>query len=148
MPTPYSKLFNSFLNKIEDDLYAQFTKEELDSDLIDLLNSAIVNFDYPKTDIYSKDDQLQTFSEELSIFEIEILANLMTLEWIKRQIKSIYVIKQAMTDSDFKLTSQANHLKMLLELKKVTESDIEKLQNKYSYRTKNHQANFEGLAGD
>jgi|SRR5690606_9137518 len=148
MPTPYSNLFNSFLSKIEDDLYAQYTKEQLDSDLIDLLNSAIINFEYPKVDIYNKNDETQEFNEDLSIFEIEILANLMTLEWIKRQIKSIYVIKQAMTDSDFRITSQANHLKMLLELKKVTESDIDKLQNKYSYRTSNHQANFEGLAGD
>lgn len=148
MPTPYSNLFNSFLSKIEDDLYAQYTKEQLDSDLIDLLNSAIINFEYPKVDIYNKNDETQEFIEDLSIFEIEILANLMTLEWIKRQIKSIYVIKQAMTDSDFRITSQANHLKMLLELKKVTESDIDKLQNKYSYRTSNHQANFEGLAGD
>ncbi len=120
----------------------------MDSDLIDLLNSAIINFEYPKVDIYNKNDETQEFNEDLSIFEIEILANLMTLEWIKRQIKSIYVIKQAMTDSDFRITSQANHLKMLLELKKVTESDIDKLQNKYSYRTSNHQANFEGLAGD
>lgn len=147
MSTPYSKVFDSFLSKIEDTRYLEMTNEEVVNDLLKLLNSAIVRFEYPKVDILDKDDTSETFNLEISHIEVEIIANLMTLEWIKRQTKSISLIKQAMTDRDFKLTSQANHLKVLMELKLDIEKDVNELKNKYSYQN-NHKANFDGLAGD
>lgn len=147
MSTPYSLIFDSFLSKIEDTRYSEMTNEEVENDMMKLLNSGIVRFEYPKVDIFNKDDSTQTFNVDLSQIEIEIIAGLMSLEWIKRQTKSISVIKQSMNDRDFKLTSQANHLKVLMELKLDVEKDVENLKNKYSYQN-NLKAYFEGLAGD
>lgn len=146
MSTPYEKLFDSFLSKIEDDLYTSLSID-VESDLTKLLNSAIVQFDFPKVDIFDKDDELLTFNVDLSIHEVEILANLMKLEWIKRQINSVGLLRQMLGDKDFRLTSQANHLKVLLDLKDETDKDINSLITKYSYAS-NRQSLYDGLSGD
>lgn len=146
MTTPFDKLFDSFLSKIEDDLYANLSVD-VEADMTKLLNSAIVQFDFPKVDIFDKDDDAQQFNVDLSIHEIEILSNLMTLEWIKRQMKSVSLLKQMLGDKDFRLTSQANHLKVLIDLKAETEKEVQSLITKYSY-TNNRQSLYGGLSGD
>lgn len=147
MSTPYSTLFDSFLAKIEDVRYQNMTQLEAEDDMIKLLNSAIVSFEYPKVDVYDKDDVLKQFNQVLGVKEVEILANLMKLEWINRQMNSIYLLKQSLTNSDFKMTSQAHHLQSLIKLKNETENFINDLKTKYSY-SKDHKANFYGLAGE
>jgi hypothetical protein len=146
MSTPYENLFDSFLSKIEDDLYTNI-QFDVEADLTKLLNTAIVQFDFPKVNIFDKDDTLQQFNVDLSVHEIEILANLMKLEWIKRQINSVSLLKQMVGDKDFRLTSQANHLKVLIDLKSETEKEINSLVTKYSY-TNNRQSLYGGLSGD
>lgn len=147
MPTPYEKIFNSFLGKIEDDLYTSLTTEDAETDLIKLLNSAIIHFDFPKVNIFDKDDTTKTFAENLNLHEIEILATLMKAEWIKRQINNVNLLRQMLGSKDFALTSQANHLKSLVELKSETDKDVEKLLTKYSY-TANRESLYDGLSGD
>jgi hypothetical protein len=146
MTTPFEKVFNSFLSKIDDNLYTNLDFD-IESDLTKLLNSAIVQFDFPKVDIFDKDDDLQQFNVDLSLHEIEILANLMKLEWIKRQMNSVSLLKQMIGDKDFRLTSQANHLKVLIDLKMETEKEINSLVTKYSY-TNDRQSLYGGLSGD
>jgi hypothetical protein len=146
MSTPFEKVFDSFLSKIEDDLYTSLSVD-IEADLTKLLNGAIVQFDFPKVDIFDKDDNMQQFNVDLSIHEIEILANLMKLEWIKRQLNSVSLLKQMLGDKDFRLTSQANHLKVLIDLKMETEKEINSLVTKYSY-TNNRQSLYGGLSGD
>lgn len=146
MSTPFEKVFNSFLSKIEDDLYTSLTVD-IEADLTKLLNGAIVQFDFPKVDVFDKDDVMLQFNVDLSIHEIEILANLMKLEWIKRQLNSVSLLKQMLGDKDFRLTSQANHLKVLIDLKMETEKEINSLVTKYSY-TNNRQSLYGGLSGD
>lgn len=144
MSTPFGKVFDSFLSKIEDDLYAndQFDAE---TDMTKLLNAAIIQFQFPKVDIFDKDDSLKQFNVDLSIYEIEILSNLMTLEWVKRQIKSVKLVQQMIGDKDFRLTSQANHLKVLIDLKSEAENEVNSLITKYSY-TNNRQSLYGDLS--
>lgn len=146
MSTPFNKVFDSFLSKIEDALYNN-PEFNVEADLTKLLNGAIVQFDFPKVDIFDKDDITQQFNVDLSIHEIEILSNLMKLEWIKRQLNSVNLLKQLIGDKDFRLTSQANHLKVLIDLKLETEKEINTIMTKYSY-TNNRQTLYGGLSGD
>jgi hypothetical protein len=146
MFTPYQNLFDSFLSKIEDVLYVN-PEFDAESDMIKLLNSAIVQFQFPKVNIFDKDDSSLQFNVDLSIYEIEILANLMKLEWIKRQTNSVRLLQQYLGDKDFRLTSQANHLKVLIDLKNETEKEINSLMTKYSY-TNDRQSLYGGLSGD
>lgn len=57
------------------------------------------------------------FNADLNDEEINILALLMVEGWINRQIASIEVTRMKYSGSDFKMTSQANHLAKLLSLK-------------------------------
>jgi hypothetical protein len=60
------------------------------------------------------------FNCELTQEEINILALLMKQGWVQRQVTSIENTRMKYSGSDFKMTSQANHLAKLLTL--LTES--------------------------
>lgn len=56
------------------------------------------------------------FYEDLTSEEINILAILMMTGWLQRQITSIENTRMKYSGSDFKMTSQANHLSKLQSL--------------------------------
>jgi hypothetical protein len=56
------------------------------------------------------------FNVELTPEEINILAILMKQGWVQRQVTSIENTRMKYSGSDFKMTSQANHLAKLLTL--------------------------------
>lgn len=147
MATPYSTVFSSFLNKIEDTMFSQLTQTDAEIVMIELLNSAIVSFDFPKINIFDKNDTTKQFNQTLTIHEIEIISNLMKLSWVDSKVNSIYLIRQAMSEKDFKLTSQANHLNSLLKLQESTEKRVTRMINKYSYKSDNL-PDYSGLVGD
>lgn len=151
MTTPYSSVFSVFLSKIQDDMYSTLTETEAEADMIDLLNNAIPNFEFPKIDIRDKDDTAKTFANDLSQDEINILGNLMVYEWLDRQINNIDLLKQRISNKDFKLTSQSAHLDSLMKLQENTEKRINKLKRNYSYRQTGSNYNkpdYSGLSGD
>ncbi len=57
-----------------------------------------------------------SFVAELTSEEINILAILMMSAWVQRQVTSIENIRMKYSGSDFKMTSQANHLSKLQSL--------------------------------
>lgn len=57
-----------------------------------------------------------SFAAELTDEEINILALLMMCAWVNRQVASIENTRMKFTSSDFKMTSQANHLSKLMNL--------------------------------
>ena len=57
-----------------------------------------------------------SFAANLTLEEINILALLMKQAWIQRQVSSIENTRMKYTGSDFKMTSQANHLSKLQSL--------------------------------
>jgi hypothetical protein len=61
------------------------------------------------------------FQEELDSEEVNILAHLMMIGWLQRQITSIENTRMKYSGSDFKFTSQANHLAKLLTLLSETQ---------------------------
>ena len=56
------------------------------------------------------------FESDLTDEEIDILATLMMEGWLQRQVTSIENIRMKYSGTDFKMTSQANHLQKLLSL--------------------------------
>ena len=56
------------------------------------------------------------FNADLTSEEINILALLMMCAWVQRQVTSIENTRMKYSGSDFKMTSQANHLAKLLTL--------------------------------
>ena len=83
------------------------------------------------------------FQSELTTEEINILAILMMEAWIQRQVTSIENTRMKYSGSDFKMTSQANHLSKLLSLLSETQRQSLHLQRLYKRRRLNEKGNYE-----
>lgn len=74
------------------------------------------------------------FAVELTEEEINILAILMMEGWLQRQVTSVENIRMKYTGSDFKMTSQANHLSKLLALQTECRRQSTHMQRLYKRR--------------
>ncbi len=132
--TKFEEIYNRFFGKITDDMYMEWTKEDTKADLINILADAVPGFEFPRVDLYDIDSEKQCFNNNLTSEEINILAILMLNTWLQRQITSIENTRQKYSGNDFKMTSQANHLNQLRQLKKDTETQDRHMQRLYSRR--------------
>ena len=117
MATTFETIIDRFLGKITDDMYLELTPEDTIRDAKQFLIDAIPYFEFPRFALYDYDADLEEYNVDLTAEEINILALLMKTAWLDRQINSIEVTRMKYSGADFKLTSQANHLSKLLQLK-------------------------------
>ena len=152
MGTPFTDVYNRFLGKITDDMYMELTPEDTIRDLNNLLIDAIPGFEFPRKNLmdYTIDNTTQnvlestsSFSEELTSEEINILAILMMNNWLQRQVTSIENTRMKYSGSDFKFTSQANHLAKLLSLLKEVQRQSHHMQRLYKRRRFDKNGSYE-----
>lgn len=74
------------------------------------------------------------FNIELTHEEVNILATIMMIGWLQRQITSIENTRMKYSGSDFKFTSQANHLDKLLKLLTEVQRQSHHAQRLYKRR--------------
>ena len=144
--TLFSEVYENFLSKITDDMYMQLTPEDTYQLLKELLLSSIYKFEFPRQDlnyqlIEVEDDNQSTtliwsFVNKLTQEEINILSTYMIVEWLGQQLASVQNVRMKYSGSDFKFTSQANHMQKLLQLKKDYEREGFHLQRLYKRREK------------
>ena len=145
MGTPFTAVYDRFLNKITDDLYMELTPEDTLRDIQSLLVNIIPNFEFPRKNLYDYSlssisvyeesiEDASTFNIELTEEEINILAILMMGAWLQRQITSIENTRMKYSGSDFKFTSQANHLAKLLTLQTELNRQSHHMQRLYKRR--------------
>lgn len=140
--TQFSEVYNRFFDSITDNMYVEWTEQDTKKDVQNILIASIPGFEFPKVSLkYEKMDyDLENFSddsyfyEDLSQEEINILSNLMLVNWLQRQITSVDNTRQKYYGESFKLTSQASHLKSLISLKEDLQKDGKKLQRLYKRR--------------
>ncbi len=140
-PTPFSEIYDRFFGKITDDMYAsadggigEWTKEDTERDLKNILMDAIPGFEFPRFPLYDFDEDAEEFNVHLTSEEINILALLMYNAWLQRQVASIENTRMKYSGADFKLASQGNHLARLIELKKEAERQAHHMQRLYKRR--------------
>ena len=146
--TLFSEVYDSFYAKITDDMYLEFTEEETSAMAQDLLLTAINKFEFPRVplafvlDDYEVEQEdgssymIGHFQTKLSYEEINILAVYMIVEWVGQQLASVENTRMKYSGSDFKFTSQANHMQKLLQMKKDYEREGFHLQRLYKRRIK------------
>lgn len=107
----------------------------------DNINPAISNFlqnnvDQDKPNEYQNKFLVErsSFTNELTSEEIEILAILMMIGWLQRQTTSIENTRMKYSGSDFKMTSQANHLSKLQSLLNECQRQSHHMQRLYKRR--------------
>ena len=93
-----------------------------------------------------------TFSSDLNSEEINILAILMMIAWVQRQVTSIESTRMKYSGADFKMTSQANHLQKLLALLSECQRQSHHMQRLYKRRKINkedqrYQSNWKNALG-
>lgn len=137
MATPLRDVYNAFLSKIEADdwMLTEYEdgnpSEELLLDWQMILDSAIAQFRYPRVSL-DYDKESAVFTEDLGNDEIQILSNLMKLEWIRRCISTWDNIRQLYSDKDF---SQANFLDKLNKTGEQVRDECRLMLDRYGRST-------------
>ena len=134
MATPFETIIDCFLGKITDDMYLELTYEDTMRDAKLFLLDAIPYFEFPRFALYDYDAELEEYNIDLTREEINILALLMKTAWLERQINSVENTRMKYSGSDFKMTSQANHLSKLLQLKSENVRESTHAQRLYKRR--------------
>jgi hypothetical protein len=132
--TPFQQIYDRFFGKITDDMYMEWTQEDTEKDVLNILLDAIPGFEFPRFPLYDYDVNSAQFNSDLTSEEINIFALLMLNNWLQRQITSVENTRQKYSGSDFKMTSQANHLDKLMTLKQETERQSHHYQRLYKRR--------------
>lgn len=151
MGTPFTQVYNRFLGKITDDMYMELTPEDTVRDLRNLLIDAIPGFEFPRINLLNYTiveaenalEEESSFAADLTSEEVNILAILMMISWTQRQVTSIENTRMKYSSSDFKFTSQANHLAKLLTLLKETQRQSHHMQRLYKRRKTDENGRYE-----
>ena len=78
-----------------------------------------------------------SFNEDLTSEEIFIISKIMLNAWLQRQITSIENTRMKYSGTDFKMTSQANHLAKLVALQDKVKQEVHHFQRLYKRRRLN-----------
>lgn len=156
--TPFSVIYDSFLSKITDDMFMELNELDTFRILEDLLMAAIHKFEFPRVnlndfEIWSFEDEEEykgadsdyipvpayiysegCFNTSLTFEEVNILSTYMIVEWLGQQLASVENTRMKYSGSDFKFTSQANHMQKILAIKADYEREGFHLQRLYKRR--------------
>ena len=83
-----------------------------------------------------------TFEADLNSEEINILAILMMIAWVQRQVTSIENTRMKYSGSDFKMTSQANQLQKMISLLGECQRQSHHMQRLYKRRKFNYDKRY------
>ena len=127
--TPYFKVYEAFLARILEDEWDKWLIDEAVADWQQLLNMAIPHFKFPRVSLEQTEEG---FCGDLSVQEIQILANFMKVEWLNRSIMTWENVKPLYVERDF---SQANLLDKLNKMLETETRNAEKMESIY-YRSR------------
>lgn len=130
--TKLSDIYDIFLSRISNYNLLNLSLEEIEEDLLLYFKSARAKFYKCKTDTTLTEDEKAVVGE-LSPFEIEIFVKLMLIEYMTPIVLSDEVLRQGLSDKDFKIYSQANQLRELNLLYRLLQKEANKMITEYTY---------------
>lgn len=135
--TKISDVYDTFLREIADYqlIMGNMTDEEVEDELFGYLKPSIAKFHQCRKSLEIEKDDVQgdSFKEELDYFEVQVLATLMIVEYLKPKVLSGVVLRPALSDKSFEIYSQANHLRELNLLYRMFRTEARKMITEYSY---------------
>lgn len=146
--TLFTKVYDAFFRKITEDMYMELTKEDTESMVQELLLSALSWFEFPRVDINDYDLTAGCFNVALSLDEINIISTYMVKEWLGQQLASVENTRMKYSGSDFKFTSQANHMAKLKNLVETYKQEGFHLQRLYKRRKKDVNGIYRSTMGE
>lgn len=148
MGTTFTEVYDAFFRKITEDMYMELTKEDTESMVEELLLSALSWFEFPRKDINDYDLSNKCFNVSLSLDEINIISTYMVKEWLGQQLASVENTRMKYSGSDFKFTSQANHMAKLKNLVETYKQEGFHLQRLYKRRKKDINGIYRSTMGE
>lgn len=170
--TSFLTIYDAFLTKVTDDMYMELEVYETYAMLQDLLINSIPRFEFPRFDLYDYELGCWTyigeycgvesnykkvpvtgwvsgfFNADLTDEEINILALNMVIEWLGQQLDTTNNTRMLYSGSDFKLTSQANHMAKLKVMIDAHKQDSLHLQRLYKRRIRSTQGQILSTMGN
>lgn len=156
--TSFSTIYDNFLTRVTSDMYMEWTELDTYSHLQDLLTVSIPRFEFPRFNIFDYEEGYYnslgtykgvesnnievpaagwvggTFHNKLTLEEINIIALNMVIEWLGQQLSTTDNTVMKYSGSDFKFTSQANHMAKIKNLLEKYEQESNHLQKLYKRR--------------
>ena len=132
MATPYEKVYGRFLNRTTDFNLGDLDDYTLNEMLRGWLHSAIVNV-RTSSDLSARDDANETFDNELTDRDIELLAMGMTMAWLDQYLNSTENVLQFIGGKEEKYYSQANHIAELRTLREDIRLEMKRLHSYDTY---------------
>lgn len=132
MATPYQFIYARFMPKITDYTYLNLTPQEIEDNLETFMKSSIIKFRYCSK-LTNRDELLKQFNDELTEEEQEILAVLMCVEFLTPKLLTDDLLKQTLNSKDYKLYSQANHVKEIRSLRDTFQKEANNLMILYTF---------------
>jgi hypothetical protein len=131
MATLYSEIYAAFLARIEeDDWLREEDLEVVQADMLEILKMAMFDFRFPRVSL-ELDGTNAAFVSTLGNSEIQVLATVMKVQWLRRQVNTWRIVKQQYSTKDFEFSSQANHLDKLLKSLDSAEKELRRTFDTY-----------------
>lgn len=137
--TNITRVYASFLQKISDYKFVG-NAEYVEETLFGYYTSASAEFVQCQKDLstnyYDTQNEVPStivIKSELTQLEVEILASLMISEYFKQIMIRNETLEQSLSDADFKILSQANHINQLKDLWKSIRRETSVKIAKYTY---------------
>lgn len=129
--TPFTEVYDVFKSQFSDPIFNSLTYS---NDLMKrYLFNAIPKFRRSKQNLRDRNDTTEVFNVTLTDEELLILGVLMVAEYLNPQIISLELVKQTMSTRDFIISSQAAHLKQLMDLRRMKQEEADRLIVAYTY---------------
>jgi hypothetical protein len=156
--TSFITIYDNFYTRVTDDMYLEFTELDTLEMLQDILITSLARFEFPRFDIFDyelgsiqsmgtycgvESDNKEVpvsgwiggaFNYALTNEEINILGLNMVIEWLIQQLDTTENTREKYSGSDFKFTSQANHMSKLKVIIDAHNKDSVHLQRIYKRR--------------
>ena len=170
--TSFLTIYDAFFTKVTADMYMELTEKETYEMLQDLLINSLPRFEFPRFDIFdyelgawgefdqdycgeeSNDKEVPAtgwvggaFNTHLTNEEINIIALNMVIEWLGQQLDTTENTKLKYSGSDFKFTSQANHMAKLKVMIDAHKQDSLHLQRLYKRRIRTEKGEIQSTIG-
>lgn len=116
MATSFYTIIERFIPTVSEYMFANVSKSVCYEILTPYVISAATQFDSVCIhDLQDRDDELGQFNVDLSSEEIEILSDLMRVEWLKHKLYDSEKLRNGMSTKDYTVFSPANLLSEIRE---------------------------------
>lgn len=134
MATPYADIINAFLLKVKAYNLMELLIEDREEIIMAYMTASCAKFyNKCKHDLRKKDELGEGFEDDLTIDEVDILAELMVVEWLSPQIYSDELLESRLNTKDFTEYSPAKLIEQIRFVYNESRKRVKYLIIQYTY---------------